>query len=183
MVGNDQGAFTSLYRRYWESLFLTAVSVIRSREDAADIVQEVFLSLWRRRKTLTLTGDSLPAYLATSVKYQAIHYIEKNITRRNYLGLLQELAEAGTAPSAEASLQIKEAYHLVHSAIENMPPRMRTVYQLSRQEDLSHKEIAARLNISEETVKKHIQHALQLIRTALGQGSVSLVVLLLPLFR
>src|SRR6266700_5941362 len=84
MAKSDQVAFTSLYRRYWEFLFITAVKVIRSREDAADIVQEVFLSLWNRRCDLSLTGP-LSAYLLTSVRYKAIHYIEKNITRRNYL--------------------------------------------------------------------------------------------------
>ena len=66
--------------------------------------------------------------------------------------------------------------------ISNMPPKMREVYQLSRQEHLSHKEIAARLGISEETVKKHIQHALQLIKTSLGQARVSLSIVLLTLF-
>jgi len=84
LASGDTAAFTSLYRRYWESLFLTAVKVIRCKQDAADIVQEIFMSLWRRREELAITG-SLAAYLQTSVKYKTIHYIEKNITRRHYL--------------------------------------------------------------------------------------------------
>jgi RNA polymerase sigma-70 factor (family 1) len=181
MAMNDQAAFTSLYRRYWESLFVTTVKVIGSKEDAADIVQEVFISLWNRRRDLSLTS-TLAAYLQTSVKYKAIHYIEKNITRRNYLKTLGDLEAASPAPSAEVMLQAKELGTLIRSVISNMPPKMREVYQLSRQEQLSHKEIATRLGISEETVKKHIQHALQLLKTTLGESRIGLPVLLMTLF-
>lgn len=181
LSNNDQVAFTALYRRYWESLFVTTVKVIGSKEDAADIVQEVFISLWNRRRDLSLTS-TLAAWLHTSVKYKAIHYIEKNITRRNYLKTLGDLETASPAPSAEVLLQTKELGELLRSVIGNMPPKMREVYQLSRQEHLTHKEIAARLGISEETVKKHIQHALQLLKTALGQSRIGLPALLMTLF-
>jgi RNA polymerase sigma-70 factor (ECF subfamily) len=181
MAGNDQAAFTSLYRSYWEPLFVTTVKVIGSKEDAADIVQEVFISLWNRRQELSLTS-TLAAYLHASVKYKAIHYIEKDITRRNYLKTLGDVEAASPAPSAEVLLHTKEVRELIQSVINNMPPKMREVYQLSRQEHLSHKEIAARLGISDETVKKHIQHALQLLKTALGQSSISLPAILLTMF-
>jgi RNA polymerase sigma-70 factor (family 1) len=169
MAGNDQAAFTSLYRRHWEPLFITTVKVIGSKEDAADIVQEVFISLWNRRQELVL-NSTLAAYLHASVKYKAINYIEKNITRRNYLKTLGDLEAASSPPSAEALLQIKDMQELIQTVLSNMPPKMREVYRLSRQEHLSHKEIAVRLGISEETVKKHIQHALQLLKAALGHG-------------
>jgi RNA polymerase sigma-70 factor (family 1) len=181
MANNDEGAFTSLYRRYWEPLFVTTVKVIGSKEDAADIVQEVFISLWNRRRELSLTS-TLAAYLQTSVKYKAIHYIEKNITRRNYLKTLGDIEAANPAPSGEVLLHAKEVRELIQSVISNMPPKMREVYQLSRQEHLSHREIAARLGISDETVKKHIQHALQLLKTALGQSSIGLPAILMTLF-
>jgi RNA polymerase sigma factor (sigma-70 family) len=131
---------------------------------------------------LSLTS-TLAAYLQTSVKYKAIHYIEKDITRRNYLKTLGNLEAASPAPSAEVLLHTKEVRELIQSVISNMPPKMREVYQLSRQEHLSHKEIAARLGISEETVKKHIQHALQLLKTTLGQSRICLPTFLLMLFR
>src|SRR6202012_5278265 len=97
-----------------------------------------------------------------------IHYIEKNITRRQYAGALNKVAEAATPPSAEVLLRVKEVQQLVRTVVGTMPPRMREVYRLSRQEHLSHREIAIRLDISEETVKKHIQNALQLLRMAMG---------------
>ena len=163
MANGDQGAFTLLYRRHWEPLFITAVRVILNKEDAEDIVQEVFAALWNRREELNLTGQ-LGAYLQTSVKYKAINYIEKNITRRHYAERLGKVAEASTPPSAEVLLRVKELQQAVETTIGNMPPKMQEVYRLSRQEHLSHREIATRLDISEETVKKHIQNALQLLR-------------------
>jgi RNA polymerase sigma-70 factor (ECF subfamily) len=167
MSAGDQQAFSQLYRRYWEGLFITAAKALRGREEAADVVQDVFLSLWNRREDLRIEG-SLAAYLQTSVRYKAIHYIEKHITRRDYLALLTDVAVNTLPPSAELRLQLKEVQRAIEDTVARMPPKMREVYRLSRQEHLSHKEIAERLGISLETVKKHIQHSLQLIKFAIG---------------
>jgi len=177
MVDDDQAAFTCLYRRHWEALFISTVRVIGNREDAEDIIQEVFASLWNRRKALNLTGR-LAGYLQVSVKYKAINYIDRNITRRNYLETLSRVADTGTAASPEVLLRVKEVQQLIQTVIESMPPKMREVFQFSRREHLSHKEIAIRLGISEETVKKHIQHAMQLLRSALGKAPASIPALL-----
>lgn len=180
MRRDDQEAFTLLYRRYWEDLFVAAAKVLRGKEEAADVVQDVFLSLWNRRHEINIEG-SLAAYLQVSVRYKAIHYIEKNITRRDYLALLTDVVINTIPPAAEVQLQLKEVKQAIHDTVARMPPKMQEVYRLSRQEHLSHKEIADKLGISVETVKKHIQHALQLIKTALGYTSVSLSMLLLHL--
>jgi RNA polymerase sigma-70 factor (family 1) len=177
MAAGDQAAFTSLYRRHWESLFVTTVRVIRSKEDAEDIIQEVFTSLWNRRGSLDIAGP-LAGYLQASVKYKAISYIDRNITRRHYLQTLSNTAEMPIDVSPEVLLRVKEVQQLLETVIAHMPPKMREVYQLSRQQHLSHREIASRLGISEETVKKHIQNALQLLRSAMGKAPVSIPALL-----
>lgn len=166
-----------LYRRYWESMFVTATKALRSQDDAGDMVQEVFLSLWNRRYELSIKG-SLEAYLLTSVKYKAINYINKNITRRDYLAILADMLTTYEPPDVELQLQLKELQQLVQSAVDLMPEKMRTVYELSRQQHLSHKEIAERLGISDETVKKHIQHALQLIKEVIRKNAPSFAALL-----
>lgn len=178
VADDDKEAFTMLYRRYWESLFATASRALRSKTDAADLVQDIFLSIWNRRHDLRITG-SLGAYLQTSVRYNVIKYIEKNITRRDYLVLLTEVLVNSQPPDAESQIQVKELQHTIQSAVEQMPKKMREVYQLSRKHHLSHKEIAERLDISDETVKKHIQHALQIIKTAISLNATTFAVLLL----
>ncbi|HEV7737462.1 MAG TPA: RNA polymerase sigma-70 factor [Chlamydiales bacterium] len=177
MSEDNQEAFTQIYRRYWESLFITAAKVLRGKEEAADVLQDVFLSLWNRRDQLKIEG-SLAAYLQTSVRYKAIHYIEKNITRRDYLALLTDVAVNTLPASAEIRVQLKEVQETIHETVAKMPNKMREVYRLSRQEHLSHKEIAEKLGISAETVKKHIQHALQLIKVSLGYSAIALPILL-----
>jgi RNA polymerase sigma-70 factor (family 1) len=160
MACGDRSAFTLLYQRYWEDLFITAAKALRGKEEAADVVQEVFLSLWNRRNELNIQG-SLSAYLHTSVRYKCIHYIEKNITRRDYL---VQLVDVAIGSNAEINLQLKGMQQTINKAVAKMPAKMKEVYKLSRQQHLSYKEISENLSISVETVKKHIQHALQLIR-------------------
>jgi RNA polymerase sigma-70 factor (ECF subfamily) len=155
-----------LYRRYWEGLFVTAAKTLRGKDEAADVVQDVFLSLWNRRKELNIQG-SIAAYLHTCVRYKCINYIEKNITRRDYLLLLTEVEINNFPASAESNLVLKEMQETISKTVSKMPPKMQEVYKLSRQEHLSYKEIAEYMSISVETVKKHIQHALNLIRTDL----------------
>lgn len=177
MRQDDAKAFSLIYDRYWEGLFITAIKALRGREEAEDVVQDVFLSLWNRRQELDIR-ESLGAYLQTSIRYKAIHYIEKNITRRDYLALLTEASVDHLPAMAELQLALKEVQSTIQEVIGAMPPKMREVYELSRQEQLTHKEIAERLGISPETVKKHIQHALQLIRNRLSDHSATLLILL-----
>jgi RNA polymerase sigma-70 factor (family 1) len=163
MADGNRTAFTALYRRYWEELFIIATKVLRGKEEAADVVQDIFLSLWNRRNALNLQ-KSLSAYLHTSVRYECIHYIEKNITRKDYLLLLTEAEINCSLINAESDLDAKEIYQAISKTVAKMPPKMQEVYKLSREEHLSHREIAEHMDISVKTVKKHIQHALHLIR-------------------
>lgn len=181
MADGDKQAFTTLYRRYWEELYITAAKALRDKKEAADVVQDVFLSLWNRRNELNIQG-SLSAYLHTSIRYKCIHYIEKNITRRDYLVQLAEISVTTTAPNAEMHLQTQEMLQTINKAVAKMPPKMQEVYMLSRQECLTYKEIADLLGISVETVKKHIQHALKLIRQDIEPNAILLIIMSLAIF-
>lgn len=178
---DDNTAFTILYRRYWEEIFAVAAKVLRDKTDACDVIQDVFLSLWRRRHELNIEGPVIN-YLHKAVRYKAIHYIEKNITRRDYLALLADVSVNWLPPNAEVNLQLEELQKTLSSVVTQMPPKMQQVYILSRQEQLSHKEIAEQLSVSVETVKKHIQHALQLIKTSLQYTSALISLLFSNLF-
>lgn len=182
MMSNDnEEAFSLLYRRYWQGLFVTAAKALRGKDEAEDVVQEVFLSLWNRRRELQIES-SLAGYLQTSVRYKAIHYIEKHITRRNYLSTIADVEINAISATAEIQLQLKELQLAIRHAIEKMPPRMQEVYQMSRHEHLTHKEIAQRLAISEETVKKQVQYALRLIKRALRYHHSTLFILIPYIF-
>lgn len=181
IAADNTESFEVLYNLYWKPLYLTATKVLRSADEAEDVVQDVFMSFWNRRKEIIIT-TSIKAYLMTSVKYKAIHYIEKNITRRDYLSLLTDTLKDSSPADAETRLYVKELQLAVDKALKTMPAKMLNVYNLSRNEHLSHKEIAEKVGISSETVKKHIQHALQHIREVISSTNTPLTTLLIAVF-
>ncbi|MFT3946776.1 MAG: RNA polymerase sigma-70 factor [Agriterribacter sp.] len=165
--GDDAAAFAEIYRRYWERLAAAAMKVINVREDVSDIVQEVFVSVWKRRQEIELKG-SLFVYLQKSVRNLAIRYIEKNITKRNYL---QTLGEAFSNAETDAAQQceLSELQSTLHKAVLSLPSKMHKVYTLSRDENMSYKEIADHLGIAENTVRKQLSNALKSLRASVNR--------------
>jgi RNA polymerase sigma-70 factor (family 1) len=173
---NDQAAFTAIYQRHWRPLFREALQVLRSQKEAEDCVQEVFVSLWKRRLNTVVTS-SLSAYLHTAVRYKCFDRIERDMIRGGYLDdFIAWQANRQLQPSVEEELYARDLSASIDQAMEKMPDKMREVFRLSRQEQLTHKEIAGRLNISEETVKKQIYLALKILRANLGDASLAVLV-------
>ena len=179
---NDQAAFTTIYERYWKSLFREAMNVLRSQKEAEDCVQELFVSLWNRRQTLSIT--SLGAYLQTAIRYQCIDRIEKDMIRGGYLEDFTIYLEANqTMPSIEEELYARELKASIDQVMDKMPGKMREVFRLSREEHLTHREIANRLQISEETVKKQIYLALKILKSNLGNTSLAMLIMATMLYK
>ncbi|NLR58654.1 RNA polymerase sigma-70 factor [Chitinophaga polysaccharea] len=163
--GNRE-AFDVIYLRYWEQLYFYLVKAIKDTEEAEDILQEVFVSLWKRRHNLG-NITSLYTYLFSCVRYGGFRYIRqqmKKTTFRQSWGFLFSEADEVFEQQLEAS----ELLHLVNREIDKLPLKMREVFILSRKEDLSHKEIAHKLNISDKTVKKQINNALKYLHLKLN---------------
>jgi RNA polymerase sigma-70 factor (family 1) len=176
LTHNDQAAFTAIYQRYWKVLFREAMNVLRSQKEAEDCVQELFVSLWRRRDSLSVT-TSLGAYLHTAVRYQCIDIIEKDMKRGGYLQDFTNYLEAHQAiPSVEEEMYARDLAANIGQVMDKMPGKMREVFRLSRQEHLTHREIADRLHISEETVKKQIYLALKILKSHLGDASLAMLI-------
>lgn len=180
MVSEDINSFNELYLRYWKTLYTTAVKVLRNSDEAEDVVQDVFLSFWQRRREIVI-ASTVKAYLLTSIRYRAIKHIEKNITRRDYLEILTNTADQVAPADAETNMALKALQDAIARALSKMPPKMLHVYKLSREENLSYKEIAAELGISTETVKKHIKFALQYIREEMVASKISVTAVLMSI--
>lgn len=174
---NDQAAFTTIYERYWKTLFREAMNVLRSQKEAEDCVQELFVSIWNRRQALSI-NSSLKAYLQTAIRYQCIDRIERDMIRGGYLDDFSSYLEAHhVIPSIEQELEARELAANIDQLMDKMPGKMREVFRLSRQEQLTHREIADRLQISEETVKKQIYLALKILRSNLRNSSFAMIIL------
>jgi RNA polymerase sigma-70 factor (ECF subfamily) len=165
----DPGAFTEIYERYWDKLLIYVMRVIRQQSDAEDIIQELFVSIWRRREDLRIEHH-LSTYLYNSTRYLAIRHLQKNSTYAHYLDRLATQMTTSPANTAglEAEIFGRELEGHIDKLIEQLPERMKQVFVLSRKEHLSYKEIAERLSISEETVRKQIYKSLQILRNKLG---------------
>ena len=162
----DEMAFSQLYRRHWEFLYTTAVKVLRSEDFAVDVVQDVFHSLWIRREEIVIK-NAVRGYLYTSVRYKSLNIIKKELSDKDYLDVLMLTIAKYDNDDGQQILQLKELKQNVEKVINSMPEKMKKVYELSRFENLSHQEISVELGISKETVKKHIQHALLILKKSI----------------
>ncbi len=169
----DRAAFSEIYDRYWEKMADHAVRLTKSSEEAADIVQEVFVSVWNRRAVLKEQVPIAP-YLIRSTRNLSLRFIRDNIHRHHFLERLSAAAKE-VREAAGDLLHMKHLQHRIDGIVETLPPKMKAVYQLSRVQQLTHKEIAGRLSITESTVKKQINNALKIIISSLGKDFIALL--------
>jgi RNA polymerase sigma-70 factor (ECF subfamily) len=159
-------AFTEVYNRYWKKLFSIAANKIQDLDDAEEIVQDIFVSLWKRREELG-TIDTLSPYLAVSVKYRVIKYLDKQNNRQRYTDHNQKTATLAD-DSTRQWLEFEELRSRLAMFVADLPEKCRLVYRLSRESGFSQKRIASELGISEKTVEAHLGKALKTLRARLS---------------
>lgn len=174
----NRDAFTEIYQRYFKVLFAHAYKKMQNDDAARDLIQELFTNLWVKREILTF-HSSLVAYLYTAIRNHVLdHYAHENVKSR-YVSSLQQFIEVETAET-DHRIREKELLEAIQKEIQALPGKMREIFELSRKEHLSHKEIAEKLNISEQTVSKQITNALKLLRGKFGH---TLLVIFLTHFK
>lgn len=161
---DDRKAFEELYNRYWFYLLDCACKPLRSRERAQDIVQEIFISLYQRRKSIEL-AVSLKAYLCKALKFKILNEFRARLVRDVYQRSLFPAEEGGDFASR---YEAKELQQKIDQSVGRLPEKCKKAFLLSRQGNLSYKDISGELAISVSTVEKHISKALKLIRCQLN---------------
>jgi RNA polymerase sigma-70 factor (family 1) len=179
LKGDNEAAFTEIYGRYAEKLTGFASSKLYGLEDSRDVIHDVFVKLWEERKQLKVDRN-LEAYLFTLIRYRIIDKIRKNITREGYAEMVLALRISHQS-EIEQQITAKEIRQHMEAALEKLSPRVKEIYNLSREENLTITEIAQRLQLSEQTVKNQLTFALKHLRESLGYLSVSALVFVLPL--
>jgi RNA polymerase sigma-70 factor (family 1) len=157
---SDIHAFEQLYHRHWHHLFIAAYNVLKDKAACEDIVQEVFLQVWKRRETIHIE-TTLEAYLHSIVRYSVFRHIKKEQVGSR---LFEQLTSRMYNATPEDITIEKNIHSHIAGAVSNLPVKCREIYRLSREEQLTHHEIATRLNISTKTVENHISIALKKIR-------------------
>jgi RNA polymerase sigma-70 factor, ECF subfamily len=168
--GNEE-AFEELFNLFYTNLCRHAQSIVRQKDVAEDIVQEVFYGLWQKRASLNIE-HTLSAYLHRTVYYQCMKYLrrkslEKNANTDNKYRLLEGeiLYKQSEQPFSE--IQQKDLKNEINKGIENLPEKTKEIFILSRKYSFKNKEIAERLDIDIKTVEYHMAKALVALRKRL----------------
>lgn len=155
-----------MYNRYVVYLVNIAAQKVDDTDTAKEIVQDVFLSFYLRKQELE-TVSSLKAYLYTALRNKIYSHYRKVLTRRKYELQAQNNLSVVTNNLHEEH-EAKELKQILDEKINELPAQCRKVFLMSREEQLTHKEIAEQLNISPNTVDQHIQKALRILRATAG---------------
>lgn len=166
LIEGDKAAYTELYNRYKGLLYLHAYRILQDTEEAKDVVQDLFITLWAKREQLNYR-KGIAAYLYTSVRNRVFDRIARKKVASSYFESLKDFAPLYEY-SADKQLEEKELASVIEREISALPAKMREIFQLSRKENLSHREIAEQLVISDKTVKKQVSNALKILRLKLG---------------
>jgi RNA polymerase sigma-70 factor (ECF subfamily) len=158
-------AFDAIFRTYYARMVGAAEALLGERAAAEEAAQEVMLELWRRSASITIE-TALGAYLFRAVRNRALNQIRHARTRRQAEPLLG--AETSAAPHADARVRQRELNVALQAAIEELPPRCREVFELSRAQGLRYAEIADALGISVKTVEAQMGKALRILRDRLS---------------
>ncbi|SEW34909.1 RNA polymerase sigma factor [Chitinophaga arvensicola] len=183
---NDAGAFRELFDRYWQLLFQLASRKTGHAQDAEDMVQELFIELWRKKEPLILQV-SLQSYLVSCIYLKIFQYFrKKGFQEKHYEDFARYEAQIKLSPEASdlTDLSFETEYgklqDIITQTIALMPPQMQTVFSLKHYRGLTTNDIAAELNISSESVKTHLKLGMIRLRKAGEQYPAGVV--LLPAF-
>jgi len=155
----DHSTFEMLFQTYWKRMYAYALKTT-DEHDAQEIVQEIFKSLWERRKSLSLLDAE--RYLLRSVKLKSLEYIRNKATRdRHHNVILKQSSNS----YEDSQVNFNELKVRINNIIDTLPKQCKNVFKMSREQGLTNKEIAQNLFITERAVEYHISKALMIFRT------------------
>ncbi|NSL86753.1 sigma-70 family RNA polymerase sigma factor [Chitinophaga solisilvae] len=160
-------AFEQFYGHYREWLLITAMTFLKDEEAARELVQEFFIDFWQQSLYLRIdlsSTASMKNFLFVTIKNRCLNQMAKDDTQRRRL---QRILQPGTVVLPASRLESQELAAQLEGAISLLPERQSQVFRLAYQEHKTRKEIAAAMEISEETVKKQIANALKSLRITL----------------
>ncbi|WP_400071645.1 RNA polymerase sigma factor [Zobellia russellii] len=158
--GNKR-AFQALFEKYWEAMFIKANSILGNRAAAEDIIQEVWINLWKHRKKRDIVN--FEAYLFKSVSYGCFKYLRDNKFNNTQLKVISSLSLISEA-EIEGQHNLAHVQTILDASLNELSPRCQQIFRLSRMEHATNEEIAMRFGISKRSVENQVSLALKVIR-------------------
>ena len=152
---DDREAFNEIFKFYYPGMVSYAKTLVHNREVALDLIQELFLNLWKNRKTIT-SINNLSTYLYTSLKFNAQHYMQSpRIKAETFLDENYEILSLDYLNPEDIAVQ-KENLKTIEETINSLPAKCRLIFRLIKEEGLKYKDVANLLGISVKTVANHM---------------------------
>ncbi|TRX60179.1 RNA polymerase sigma-70 factor [Fulvivirga sp. M361] len=161
LSSGDQRAFKTLYDYYGRKLYYLGRKYQLSEDESSEIVQDVFFKVWQKRKELN-PAYSFNSYLITIAKNLIFNGIRKSAYKRAYLSDLD--SSDFSHNDTEKSVIYLDLEKIASEAIEQLPPKRKNIFKLSRESGMSNQEIAESLNISKSTVENQMNKCLKFLK-------------------
>lgn len=174
--GNEQ-AFDEIFGQYYKGLVVFSTGVLKDKDLAEEVVQDLFVKLWENRKKTTLK-ISLKAYLFRAVYNNSVKVAKQKLKFINE----DSISEFESNIEFTNLLEQTELEEKIYNSIESLPPQCKKIFKLSRFEELKYREIAEKLSISIKTVENQISKALKQLEKSLGSYLKLLVFIILKIF-
>lgn len=183
LIEGDEDAFCELYATYKNRLIYFAMRFLKSREYAEDVFQDAFTVVWQSRRFIN-PDASFSSYLYTIMRNRILNQLRNAANEEKLKESILSQALDYTEDT-KREVMLNDLKSLISHALQQLTPRQREIFEMSREAQLSHREIADKLGISVNTVQEHISTSLKLIRTYLikysGSEYVDLLLLLICL--
>ena len=172
---DDQEAFDQIFKRYGDRLFGFALKYLKSKEQTEELVQDVFLKIWERRKKIK-KESSLKSYLFTIAYHNMCRIFRK---KQIYLKFIEESGtDEQSAIDSEEQMEHKVLLALVNQLIEKLPKKQKQIFIKSRREGKSTKEIAEEMNLAPGTVNNYISATLKYLKLHVIGENLALILFL-----
>ncbi|BAV09806.1 RNA polymerase sigma-70 factor, ECF subfamily [Filimonas lacunae] len=178
LLAGDEQVFEQVFKTHFKSLHAYAFTILNSEAVAEEMVQQVFYKLWERKETVEV-HTSLKAYLYRAVHNESINYLKHHTIKIKHQTYAMQQQQHQQEQSAGEKLAGKELEQQIRQALNELPEQCRTIFQLSRYEELKYKEIADQLGLSIKTIESQMGKALKLLRVKLADFLVLIISLLL----
>jgi RNA polymerase sigma-70 factor (family 1) len=162
LAEGSEHAFTQLFNLYQPRIFATAFEILKSREHAQEIVQDIFLKIWTSRESFVKV-ENLDAWIFTMARNKTLNLLKKLLNDRK-IQFHYTVAHGRFDNNVERSIQDKEYTRIFDRAVELLPAQQKQVYHLAKVEGLPFADIAQKMNISPLTVGVHMKRALKFLR-------------------
>ncbi len=157
-------AFEQIYKLYWKRLYAMAAAKLQSSEEAEEIVQELFTTLWEKRNILIITN--LSHYLFSSVRHRVINTVRSKVVHKSYWEFYRSFIPSSNS-STEEVVQYNDLSKAFENAVNALPEKSQAIFRLSRFEGKSVQEIAKSLKLSEKAIEYHVTKSLKVLKVQL----------------